>query len=294
MAITFENNTKEQISFDEFVLKVTNTIKKNDVASLVDCVELLQMLSNNETFLIDYLNAGLKNYETFQEENKYNSDIFILHRHPLFFIRCVVWNGTTLDADPLNKHEDIYHTLRAHDHNFSFLTVGYLNDGYLTDIWEYDNEAITGYIGEKVDLHFLERTDLPKGKTMLYRASKDIHAQHPPKQQSVSLNIMFNDIHSLTKEQYYFDVERGVIDSHVSVSSSGRHLILELAKLFGNNQTFDLVDNIAKKHPSPYVRSKAYDSLSQILNDNHVWQQALKDPDKIVKSYAKRALNLIE
>jgi len=293
MALTFESKTKDQISYEEFLIKVTETIRKNDLSSLIDCAETLQMLANNETFLCEYLNAGLENYNTFQEDNRYNSDIFILHRTPLFFIRCVVWNGRSMETEQIRKQEDIYHTLRAHDHNFSFLTVGYLNDGYLTDIWEYDNESVIGYIGEKVELRFLERTNLPKGKAMLYRASKDIHAQHPPAQQSVSLNIMFNDIETLNKEQYYFDVKNGTIDSHVSVSSSGRHLILEMAKIFGNLQTFELVENIANKHQSPHIRAKAFETLSHITGDKQIWQQAYKDSDKIVKTYADRALNTI-
>lgn len=294
MALTFENTTKNSISFEEFLIKVTNTIRKNDLSSLTDCVELLQMLSNNNTFLCDYINMGLKDYANFQEGNKYNSDIFILHRHPLFFIRCVVWNGRTDDSASPQKEEDIYHALRAHDHNFSFLTVGYLNDGYMTDIWEYDNESVIGYVGEKVDLKFLERTNLPKGKTMLYRASQDVHSQHPPREQSVSLNIMFNDISTLNKEQYYFNIEKGIIDSQVSVSSSGRQLILELAKLFGNNQTLALVDSIARKHESAHVRAKAYESLFQMTGDKQIWQNAYNDSDRILKSFAKRALDEIK
>lgn len=248
------------------------------------------MLSNNETFLCDYLNNGLKEYLTFQEDNRYNSDIFLLHRQPDFFIRCVVWNGLRSDTDQLKKQEDIYHTLRAHDHNFSFLTVGYLNEGYITDIWEYDNKDVIGYVGEPVNLRYLERTSLPKGKAMLYRASTDIHAQHPPQKQSVSINIMFNDQNTLNKEQYYFDVQKGVIDSHVSVSSSGRHLMMEMAKLFGNSQSLSIIENISKKHQSAHVRAKAYETIAHITGDRDIWKNGLKDPDRIVNIYSKRAL----
>lgn len=290
MALSFEPSTQQQISFDEFLEKVSGAIRPDDASSLIDCVEPLQMLSNNETFLCDYLNNGLKEYLTFQEDNRYNSDIFLLHRQPDFFIRCVVWNGLRSDTDQLKKQEDIYHTLRAHDHNFSFLTVGYLNEGYITDIWEYDNKDVIGYVGEPVDLRYLERTSLPKGKAMLYRASTDIHAQHPPQKQSVSINIMFNDQNTLNKEQYYFDVQKGVIDSHVSVSSSGRHLMMEMAKLFGNSQSLSIIENISEKHQSAHVRAKAYETIAHITGDRDIWKNGLKDPDRIVNIYSKRAL----
>ena len=43
-----------------------------------------------------------------------------------------------------------YHV--PHDHNFSFLTVGYLGPGYWSEYYEYDYGEVVGMPGEKVDL----------------------------------------------------------------------------------------------------------------------------------------------
>ncbi|MGN7985691.1 HEAT repeat domain-containing protein [Pedobacter sp. 22226] len=292
MAFSYNLNTEKAISFDDFINDINGIIKPNNDQSLIDCVESLQMLSNNRSFLSEYLHRGLEEFATFQEDNRYNCDIFIMHKHPLYLIRCVLWNGQPEEVQRQKKQEDIYHTLRAHDHNFSFLTVGYLNNGYETDIWEYDNDRVIGYIGEKVDLKYLERTNLQQGKAMLYRASKDIHAQHPPMEQSVSLNIMYNDPGMINQEQYYFDVKNGIIDSHVSAAGSGRHLILELAKIYGDSRSIDLVEQIATKHKYPHIRIKAYDTLGHITNEKQsIWTSLVNDPDRVVSGYARQFLN---
>lgn len=292
MALSYHLNTKKTISFEDFINEINGIIEPDNDQSLIGCVESLQKLSNNREFLSEYLHQGLKEFATFQEDNRYNCDIFIMHKHPLYLIRCVLWNAQPQEVQRQKKQEDIYHTLRAHDHNFSFLTVGYLNDGYETDIWEYDNDKVIGYIGEKVDLKYLERTNLEQGKAMLYRASKDIHAQHPPKEQAVSLNIMYNDPRMINQEQYYFDIKNGVIDSHVSAAGSGRHLILELAKIYGDSQSIDLIEQIARKHKYPHIRIKAYDTLVHLTNEKQsIWGSLVNDSDRVVSGYARQFLN---
>lgn len=184
--------------------------------------------------------------------------------------------------------------LRAHDHNFAFLTVGYLNDGYTTEIWEYDNEKVVGYPDEKVDLHFLERTTLPQGKAMIYQESRDIHAQYPPNEYSISLNIILNSFNTLRKEQYYFDLKNQKIAGLVPSGGTGKHLILELAKQYNTAETLPIIENIALNHEIPYVRAKAYETLSALSgNDKNYWLKALNDNHKIVSGHAKLILENI-
>jgi hypothetical protein len=73
------------------------------------------------------------------------------------------------------------------------MTVGFFGPGYETTIYEYDSSKVTGFVGESVDLRFLETTQLPPGKVMLYRPHADVHAQYPPSELSISLNLMVRD-----------------------------------------------------------------------------------------------------
>ena len=98
-----------------------------------------------------------------------------------------------------------------HDHNFSFLTVGYLGPGYWSDYYEYDYGAVVGFPGEDVALRFVEKSRLEQGKVMLYRAHRDIHLQLPADAMSVSLNILETSHNSVFRDQYRFDVERSKI-----------------------------------------------------------------------------------
>src|SRR3546814_20111803 len=76
-----------------------------------------------------------------------------------------------------------YHV--PHDHNFSFLTVGYLGPGYWSEYYEYEYDKVVGYPGEAVDLRFVERSRLEEGKVILYRAHRDLPTQLPADEMSV-------------------------------------------------------------------------------------------------------------
>jgi hypothetical protein len=294
MALSYDLKTTEEISFKEFVEIVTKTVKKEDTESLIDCVEPLQKLSNNRTFLSEYINNELNNYVEFQNNNGYSAQTLMLHNSPFFYVRANAWEKLASTNKEIKEQEDLFFFLRAHDHNFSFLTVGYLNDGYTTKIWEYDNDKVIGYPNEEVELKFLEKTTLPQGKAMIYRESKDIHAQYPPEEYSVSLNIILNSFNTLRKEQYYFDLKNQKIAGLVPSGGTGKHLILELAKQYNTPETFPIIENIAVNHEIPYVRAKAYETLSILSgNDKKYWQQALRDNHKIVSGHAKLILETL-
>lgn len=291
MALSFDLKTTEEISFEEFIEISTKTIKKEDVSSLVDCVEPLQKLSNNRTFLSEYVNNELNNYIEFQNNNGYSAQTLMIHNSPLFYVRANAWDKLANNNKEIREQEDLFFFLRAHDHNFSFLTVGYLNDGYSTEIWEYENEKVIGYSGEKVDLKFLEKTTLPQGKAMIYRESTDIHAQYPPNEYSISLNIILNSFNTLKKEQFYFDLKNQRIAGLVPSGGTGKHLVLELAKQFGTPNTFDLIENIALNHDIPYLRAKAFETLYVLSgNDKKYWRKALEDKHNIVSGHARLIL----
>ena len=88
----------------------------------------------------------------------------MLHgRSSKFIIRANFWPAL---KDSVVRHSgtDPFFYGVPHDHNFSFLTVGYLGPGYWSDYYEYDYGEVVGYPGEEVDLRFVEKSRLDAGQ----------------------------------------------------------------------------------------------------------------------------------
>jgi hypothetical protein len=288
MAISYTLNTSEIISFKELTDFVTETLDPDDVDTLAACTEKLQMLSNNESFITEIIHEELSDTKLFQANNTHSAQSLMLFKHPKYYMRLNIWPPSSEREDIRQWQDQLYFYLRAHDHNFNFLTVGYYGSGYGTELWEYDSESVVGYAGESVDLTFLEKTRLPKGKAMLYRASKDIHSQFPPEDYSVSINILPTTLNIVRKEQFYFDLDNKTIVGTAANNGTGRYLMLNLAAKFGNGKTVNLLQDLAHTHEIPYVRLKAFDALSVLTNDRtRIWSEAMNDDHKIVSGHAK-------
>ena len=151
-----------------------------------------------------------------------------------------------------------YHV--PHDHNFSFLTVGYLGPGYWSDYYEYDYEQVVGVPGETVDLSFVEKSRLEPGKVMLYRAHRDVHNQLPADEMSISINIMHAAPSVPFLSQYRFDVEERKIAGILSRTSA--EALLALAATHGGGDGRDLVESFASRHPCDRVQFAALRELA--------------------------------
>lgn len=217
---------------------------------------LLKRLAANRDFLADIVVAELKDRCARQRrENHYSAQVILLHRaSEKYFIRANFWPGP---RDSLFKASGaspfFYHV--PHDHNFSFLTVGYLGPGYWSDYYEYDHETVVGVPGEKVDLRFVERSKLDPGKVMLYRAHRDVHNQLPADEMSVSINIMEASPRQSFMNQYRFDVERCEIAGIVNRTSIEALLAIAATDPAGNAR--DLVERFAFSHPCERIRFAA-------------------------------------
>jgi hypothetical protein len=293
MALSFDLTTNKSISFEEFNHFVKQTLVPDDVDTLLACTEALQMLSNNETFVTDLIHNELTDAKSFQINNGYTAQSIMLFSCPSYYVRLNLWPPSSPREDIRKWQDLLYFYERAHDHNFDFLTVGYFGSGYGTEMWEYDYESTAGYVGEKIDMTFLERTRLPKGKAMLYRASRDIHSQFAPEDYSVSINIISSQQQIIVKrEQYFFDLEKKELIGTTANGGTGRYLMLNLAAMFGNGKTVNILEGIADKHEIPYVRLKAYDALFTLTNEREtVWGKALNDRSMVVSEHAKLFLN---
>lgn len=294
MALSFELNTSNELEFSDFISRIEKKIDRRDPQCLLDCVEDLQQLTNNDHFVTDMINEELASLDTFQKGNGHSIQSLMLFRNRDFYIRLNAWPMLSKKEEVRNWQEYLYHYLRAHDHNFWFLTAGYFGGGYETDIWEYDPDSVLGFPGETVEMNFLGRTSLPKGKAMIYRASRDIHSQIAPKEFSLSLNIMIMSNDLLEREQYYFDTENKRIIGNTNTSLSTRFMMIDLATQFGNAETEKLLEKIAVRHKLPHIRMKSYQAWARLSDDKEtIWKKALTDSSKVVFETAKKNLLFI-
>lgn len=293
MALSYNINTSDAISFEDFVNNVSQKIDVEREESLIECVEDIHKLSNNREFLLNILHRELLDIETLNKNNTYSAQTNILFKNEKFFIRANAWEPLSENEDKQKWQNELYFYGKAHDHNFSLLTVGYYGLGYETEMWEYDHSKVVGEIGETVDMSFLERTTLPQGKAMIYRMSKDIHTQFASKDYSISLNLIPKTRTGVRNEQFFFDTEKKTITGLTSNDGTGRYFLLNLAGYYGNNTTLALVENIAFNHKIPFIRMKSYDAMAKLTgNSKSIWELALeKDNNKIVTTYAKTCLD---
>jgi hypothetical protein len=237
-----------------------------DEESFAAAGPLLRRLAGNRDFLAEIAVAELKDRCARQAlENRYSSQVIMLHRaSEKYFIRANFWPA---ERDSLFKASGnapfFYHV--PHDHNFSFLTVGYLGPGYWSDYYEYEFEDVAGLPGEKVDLRFVETSRLETGKVMLYRAHRDVHNQLPADEMSVSINIMHASPCLPFLNQYRFDVKTCEIVSILNRSSS--EALLALAANHGGGNARDLVESFAAGHPCDRIRFAALRELAAAETD---------------------------
>ncbi|MBL4643177.1 MAG: hypothetical protein JKY44_06255 [Flavobacteriaceae bacterium] len=292
MAHTYYSNTKDSITFNEFIDTISKVINFQDEDSLLECVNPLLKLSNNSSFFTEYLNQQLNlNMDEFQKGNSYSEQGYKLYECKDFFIRITYWPKISTDERFSQPQSDLFSYDMAHDHNFPLLTAGYKGDGYTTKLWEYEYENVIGYKNEKVDMKFLEETTLHQGKALYYRPSRDIHSQIPPKiEDSLAINIILNTHNQFEHRQYEFDTNQKKIKDIIYGSSESKFNIIKLATLFNNDETVGLLTKIASKHKIPQVRQESLISLSNIEKSNEVWKIGLKDKDSSVVELCK--LNL--
>jgi hypothetical protein len=222
---------------------------------------LLKRLANNRAFLADIALAELKDRCRRQSaDNRYSSQVIMLHRaSEKYFIRANFWPSERDSVFKTSGNSPFFYHI-PHDHNFSFLTVGYFGPGYWSEYYEYDYESVVGLPGEKVDLRFVERARLEPGKVMLYRAHRDIHDQLPADDLSVSINIMEASNRLPFLSQYRFDVKKCEVAGILTRTSS--EALLALAAQHEGSNARDLVESFAADHPCDRIRFTALRELA--------------------------------
>ena len=267
-----------------------------DEDSLLGAARDLRRLGNDRRFLGDILIDELKRRDGPDVAmTTYGPQVVMLSRPAgEFFLRANIWPAPGEHVMRASGEAPFYFDV-PHDHNFSFLTLGYFGPGYWSDYYEYDFEAVAGYRGETVNLRFVERSRLSEGRLMLYRAHRDVHVQHPADALSVSLNVMHMAPHQGWYDQYRFDVNDKRIAGILNTGSA--EAMLRVAVGLGLEDALDLAEQFGRNHPSDRMRLAGWEALAMAAPDaaarDNLWARAEVSGNRMVVGEARRQRGLI-
>ena len=263
----------------------------NDEDSLHHAALWLRRLGNNPGFLGDIIAAELASGRREESgENAYGPQVVMLSRpgDGDFFMRANIWPSADEHAMRASGGEAFVYAM-PHDHNFTFLTLGYFGPGYWSNYYEYDYEAVEGWRGEPVALRFTERSRLEQGKLQLYRAHIDVHDQGPPDALSVSLNIMHTSGAQGWLDQYAFDLGESRIRRIISNGSS--EAFIHIAVGLGSEEALGLARDFGRTHPSERMRLACWNALASSEADSAgrdgVWREAEGAGSRLVAAEAR-------
>jgi hypothetical protein len=278
------------IGLDELVEALdANPVDVRDEDAFASWGALLARLGRNPDFLADLAIEELKARCAGQgSANGYGAQVFLLRpANGRYVLRANFWPARSDAVARASGPAAFFYDL-PHDHNFPFITYGYMGPGYWSDYYEYDVAALDGLPGEAAGLRFVERSRLEPGKLMLYRMRRDVHVQLPPDSMSVSLNILGADPAQPWLDQYRFDIARGTIAEGLTVTAA--EALVAIAVHVGNG--LDLAERFARAHPCPRIRVTALDALASALPDEAaaLFARAAGDADRFVAGHARARL----
>ncbi len=242
-----------EIELEEYIQLIQDKVNLQDTECILDSSKYLKRLANNKTFFSQFLNQELKCIESFQVDNGYSPQSFMLYRGKGFAIRLNIWPPKHEIKDQRLFSYDL-----PHDHNFDFMTIGFTGSGYESDLWDYDSSKVDGVPGESVLLNYNGRVKLTSESIHLYHKGVDIHTQYPPKSFSTSINLMIaKDIP--TDTQYIFNTQNSCIRYPIIRigSATSRAVLLRAASVLGDINTLDILEETEKRHPCTTTRQMA-------------------------------------
>jgi hypothetical protein len=294
MALTIPCTTSRTISIDDFTEYVRREVDLRDENSIASAAAKLRELANDRNLIVRKLNRLVE--AAFKSGALASTQAILLSRTDDFLVRANVWPSTADIAAGRVFQQDQFSYNIAHDHNFTFLTVNYDGPGYETDIYEYDS-IVEGYVGEPVDLRFLEKVRFGSGMVMLYRANRDAHIQYPPKEMTVTLNLVVTTPDVRLREQFAFDLQKKVLLGYPPDHEGSRRVsIIEMAAHIGNMDTVPLLADLSNKHPCRRTRLAALEGLERLAPEQGVkaWEKAASDSAPLVARTARKRLELLK
>ncbi len=263
-----------------------------DEASITNAAYQLKGLYNDRDFLSDILIRELEDRcQTQNESNAYGGQSIILYNQQAIMIRANIWPGK--DHYLMRKNgEAAFYFDTPHDHNFDFLTIGYMGPGYRSEYYEYDYEKVIGYKGEHVDLRYIETSCLEEGKILHYRAHKDVHQQLPARSLSVSINIMHQNMVQPWYDQYHFDLSTQKIVKILNHVSG--EVLLQMAVHLLPEQGQALAHEYMHNHPCDRMRYSSFQAFLSVQSNENAAEMISKTAHSDSKFLRNIARNMLE
>jgi hypothetical protein len=294
MALTIPCQATRIVSVDEYLEHMRTHVDLRSEESLAQSAPMLRGLANDRELVVRELNRRIENY--FSDGTIPSAQSLLLGRDKDFYVRANIWPAIS-DMASGRAYQDQFAYNLAHDHNFTFMTVNYLGPGYETEVYEYDYEKVQGYIGEPVDLRFLEKVRFGTGMAMLYRASRDVHVQYAPTELTITLNLMVAHPEVRIRDQFFFDLSSRTIAAYPpELAGSSRVALLNLAGYLGNGDTHQLLSDVAAKHPCRRTRLTAFEAWARQQPEASaaIWEKASNDSAQLVADTGRRRLKELE
>jgi len=290
MALHLNCLNTNQVSIEEYLAHINAEVDLYDADSVIASAPMLKALANDRSLVVSRLNEYV--VQAFNAPGLASAQTIFIGQGKDYYVRANLWpSGSDVGAGRMYQGQFSYNL--AHDHNFSFLTIGYSGPGYETDIYEYDYDQVEGYVGEKVDIQFLEKVRFSAGMAMYYRASRDLHIQYPPTELTITLNLIVAPPETRLREQYEFDLStRTIAKLPVELEASRRVLFVSLASQLGDGNTAQLLQDLARQHPCRRTRLTAWEAAVALLPGEaaRFWTQAAADTALLVANHARRKL----
>lgn len=177
------SNDVEPLTLDAFI-RICNRVGVIDSeARFLQVLPALRRLSMNKRMLVDHLDALLERGDQEVPQS------ILLGGGEHFYIRAMIWPAMPADEmDAATLYRYAYCV--PHDHNFSFMTIGYLGSGYRTRFFRSDRGLREVEVSDRLSLSGDEEFNLREGDVAIVDEYDDVHIQYPPESMSVSLNVV--------------------------------------------------------------------------------------------------------
>jgi len=275
MARKLDASVAQTMELEDYEAFVQDNVDFGDFDCLCETAWALKALANNRKFLAQAANLKLRDYLEGKPTDYFTANSIVFLRDRFHTVRANIW--APLNTDPRRAKFEVpqFSYYNCHDHNFHFVTAAYSGPGYESELYEYDRSKVRGEPDERVDLQFVERLLFQQGDLMAYRAFNDAHVQHPPKDVSVTLNLVTTTPSIMDKRQFCFDVENStIIAGGVENSHERTGRFLEMASHLGDPNTIELLFDLARRHPTDAIRRAAHDQLQAMLPADHDYVMA--------------------
>lgn len=286
MSLVKEIHTDESIELSEMI-EYMDGLGKLPLSKDLDGVMLqLRKLCNNKSFVADTICEQLGDLGEFEKANPYSSQVFLIHACKDYAIRVVIWEPPTGRVG-----EEVFFYEDLHDHNFDLLTIGYHGSGYETLLYNYNHDDVCGAPGEAVSFWGKKKVRLAENRLLLMETSSDVHAQYPPEELSMSLNILQTDGEDLNV-QYEFDFPNrwtGKATVKNRTTYFDVESISECLSTLNCQETPAILRETIRDESNPKNRMALFNALEH-FDGMEAWKLAVNDTDARIARKAARML----